>query len=69
MVFMKIKITCYIWSSVLLLTFTCAHRVPSILPMLKPCDVVNEAMDAILTDQRYVYSPGYFFRPAQILRT
>ncbi|XP_071853779.1 short-chain dehydrogenase/reductase family 16C member 6-like [Apostichopus japonicus] len=41
---------------------------PSVLPMLKPEHVMKGCMDAILTNQRYVYSPGYIFRPALVLK-
>lgn len=41
---------------------------PTVLPILEPEHVMKCCMDAILTNQRYVFSPGYIFRPALILK-
>ncbi|PIK53040.1 putative epidermal retinol dehydrogenase 2 isoform X1 [Apostichopus japonicus] len=43
--------------------------VPSVLPMLEPDQVMKLSMDSILTNQRYVYAPGWFFRSVQIMKT
>lgn len=45
------------------------YRVPSVLPMLEPDQVMKLSMDSILTNQRYVYAPGWFFRSVQIMKT
>ncbi|KAJ8020816.1 Epidermal retinol dehydrogenase 2 [Holothuria leucospilota] len=41
---------------------------PSFLPMIEPEHAMKNCMDAILTNQRYVYLPGWLFRPFFILK-
>ncbi|KAJ8020820.1 Epidermal retinol dehydrogenase 2 [Holothuria leucospilota] len=41
---------------------------PSFLPMIEPEHAMKNCMDAILTNQRYVYLPGWIFRPFLMLK-